>query len=308
MIQDELMTDAPLTKESEYDEIVIVTDDDRDIEVDKDVSDTQEIVGSKTLFPELFDELRTYYESDGEDEYESDDEGDEMHLFHRLQEKVYNTKEDADVAVFRKIADRLSLRSLTHLLQVQTHSTSQYEDAAIITTPCNSNKRKISSEPTKVFRWAIEEKEVHSIEAWKDMLDLWWTKEELCGIKRDLVDTIRFFTRYNRNYVDTLEVVIKGEQPKEVLENEMKKLSKDPVARGLECHMLPLVGQARKKAVQRVLQQQRICKGRGDEYGHASECLRKQSLLHSQMFAGFAERRGRCDEIEALAVNISRWG
>jgi hypothetical protein len=185
----------------------------------------------KTHIPEIDIEFEVASFDDAENEY--------SHF--RELERQYNTKEDADVAVFLKIVERMPLKSLLHLLQ--GHVRSQHQDQYTITaTEKSPEKRK------KEFRWAESSdktviKEVNEVDALKGVKELWFGDSELMDIRRDLVRQIRFFMRHHKERLESLEIIVAGEDPEYTLEQHMKALTKHSIARGLEGHMSKLIPQ-----------------------------------------------------------------
>ena len=149
---------------------------------------------------------------------------------------------------------------------------------------------------------------VKRIEPIKEMKELWWSKSEFQNIQKELLKTITIFSKFRQDYLDSLEIVCRGEAPQHVIESKMKELTRNSYhVRGLECHMIPLVKKTRLRLSKEVLRQQSVCKRRGDDNNKACDCIRKQSLLHTTVLTGFATRMGKCDEIEALTANMSHW-
>ena len=283
---------------------------------------------TKTHFPHFLDLDELALLSDEELlDYDSDDDDEghgEQHLLEGLENK-YKVKEDEDVAVFLRIADRMSLSSLLHILQGHVRAKN---DSSMYNSSQQQKKQKeekVTKPPVvKQFRWAVEDEQANDwkifkgeakvkvvtkeIEPYKHMKELWFSKEEFNTIRGELLKTIMIFSKFRTDYLQKLEIVYKGEESNDIIENYMKQLTgEDSYVRGLESHMVSLVKQRRTKHSHEVLRQQRVCKTRGDDYTKFADCLRKQSLLHSTMLVKFAVRIGKCDEIEALTANMSHW-
>ena len=278
------------------------------------------MIDTKTHFPHFLDLDELELLSDDElSDYDSDDEEYYPHnddLLANLEYKYHN-QEDKDVEVFSRIANRMDLTSLLHILQ-------GHEQNGRMGTTSNMVGTKMDDQQTPVeknFRWATAtgvredgngSDDVHvdviEIESFKDRKDLWWNAYEFNTIRAELLKTITIFTKYRQDYIDALKIVYKGLEPPEIIEENMKQyLSKESYhARGLESHMVSdLVKTKRMRHRKEVLRQQKVCKTRGDEYTKECNCLFQQSTLHTTMFIKFAERMGQFDEIESLLVNTT---
>ena len=297
--------------------------------VTSDVSNAIETeIRGKTHFPDFLDLLlKLEDDSDDESDSDSDDEEgsdsddeegfdkDQQQNWKELEEK-YSIKEDADVAVFLKIAERMPLKSLMHLLHGNVYARYHEEYDATTSAPAKRKNYTITVVPiVKKFRWEQQAEDpeqiqvsVYEIEDIGSDKELWWNAQEMDNIKKDLIQTISFFRSCQLPYIRSLEVLAEGnETAKAKIEEHLKNLTKNSFARGLETHMLPYFAAEKKKIVRRVLHQQMICQDRGDAYDRASDCIRKQSLLHSGKSTTIANQFGQCDEIDALKANMSRW-
>ena len=250
--------------------------------------------------------------SDDELEFTDDEVSeDEAETWEDLEQK-FNSKEDADVAVFLKITEQLTIESLKHLLQGYLRSkdlhTDQYNQ-----TPKEPIEEDLKAEPQqKMFRWAeIEDNElrleVHEIEPYKGMEELWWDEFEVSSIRRQLIQTIKFFIRHHQERIDSLEKAIEGKESELIIENHMKVLTEKSMARGIEGHISKVIPTYRKSHVSKILQVQMDCQRNFRGYNETCEVLRRQSLENSAPLKAFAERMGRFDEIEALKAEMCPW-
>ena len=248
----------------------------------------------------------------------------------RKKEEAYATKEDQDVAVFMDIAKRLAMKSLLHLLQGHVRAqqnlpssylqeykhalTAEGEEAkskpSVLRNLQNHQKKPIAKK--KHFRWAeVTDSKVrvvvHEVENVKDCKEMWWPPAEMNAIRKELIDVVQFFRRRRPNYVQSVEIVARGNQEERVLEDHMKQLMADSFPRGLETHIVKMLSDHRKSAIQAVLEEQRECKSSNDTPECAAHCIREQSLAYSQMNSRFAFSMAKCDEIDALKAGMSRW-
>ena len=164
----------------------------------------------------------------------------------------------------------------------------------------------------KKFRFAeISENRVrevvHEIESYKDISELWWSEQEMVEIRADKVRVVKHFRKYRPGFIQSVEILVKGNERKEVLEDHMRRLTEDSFARGLETHSVRCISDRRKSHIAAVLQEQEDCQESGDTYEVASHCLREQSLAYSQLLTDFALRMGKCDHIDALKASMSTW-
>jgi len=248
----------------------------------------------------------------------------------RKKEEAYATKEDQDVAVFMDIAKRLAMKSLLHLLQGHVRAQQnlpssylqEYNQALTVAgdqaeskpsaLKLLSNHKNNGRVKKKHFRWAeVTDAKVrvvvHEIESVKDSKDMWWSPAEMNAIRKELIDVVQFFRRRRPNYLYSVEVVARGNQEESVIEDHMKQLMADSFPRGLETHIVKMLSDHRKSAIQAVLEEQRECKSSDDTPECAAHCIREQSLAYSQMSTRFAFSIAKCDEIDALKAGMSRW-
>lgn len=258
---------------------------------------------------------------DGELTESSDDES-----VLREKEKKFSSKEDEDVQVFLCLAKQMSLKSLLHLLQghvkALNHSDAylnQY-NAAISSQDKHvdsvSKKSGVAKKPLektqKQFRWAIVTGDkvravVHEVDSYKKDKNLWWQPMEMHMIRAELVEAVRFFRKHRKKYISAVEAVARGAGDEATIDAQMKILTEDSYARGLETHIVRMLSEHRKLTVQSILEEQKECRMCNDDEDTTRHCLREQSLAYSQLSCKFARRMGRCDHVEALKCNMSKW-
>lgn len=260
------------------------------------------------------DKVKTHIEViDVETEADSySDDGTENTQFREL-ERQYNTKEDADVAVFLKIVEQMPLKSLLHLLQGHVRSSNQEQ----YTKTYTELRKSLSISPSKSltkkkFRWADSSDksvilEVHEVDPLKEEKQLWFDDAELMDIRRGLIRQIRFLMKHHRERLEILDHIVAGQQPEPVIEQHMKNLTKHSIGRGLEGHMSKLVPQHRAKHSKGIIAAQTACRNMANTYDQTCEILREQALQNSETLKTFAKRMAKCDEIEALTANLSHW-
>ena len=275
----------------------------------------------KTHYPDFDDELPDVTAVSDED----DEDEDSVEI--AMKEQKYATKVDQDVAVFLAIAEQMSLSSLLHLLQghvrsnaanVDTECYQQYAEIAKLQTSrtkSGSAASQLQQKPLKKqkqFRFAeVTDHQVrvvvHEIESVKHNKDLWWKHEEMQSIRHELIDAVQFYRKHRRNYINSVEIVARGNSAEHVLETHMKYLTNDTYARGLESHVVRMLSENRSRTVKAVIAEQEECRHDKDDYETTADALREASLVFSSMSTKFATRLGQCDEIDALKANMSRW-
>lgn len=273
---------------------------------------------ARTHFPEF--DLESI--PDGETTESSDDES-----ITQKKAELYRTKEDQDVAVFMELVKRMNIKSLLHLLQghVRTQNlppsyvreytqalSTKKDDKESTSEDAENAIQKKPLEKKKHFRWAEVRDEkvravVHEIESIKEYKFLWWTPEEMHAIRTELIDIVQFFKKRRPNYILSVEVVAKQTESQSVIEENMKKLTEDSFPRGLETHIVKLLSDHRRNTIQAVLEEQKECRECNDNAETTMHCLHEQSLAYSRMSAKFAACMAKCDEIDALKANMSRW-
>jgi hypothetical protein len=270
---------------------------------------------------------RTHFPDFGVPDGELTDSSDDESLVQQKEER-YRTKEDQDVAVFMDLTKRMSMKSLLHLLQGHVRSTDpsqeylqQYNKAL---SESEGRKSRSSSETAqsdmrkkplprqKKFRWAEVTSEkvrvvIYEIESIKEEKSLWWTPEEMQSIRSELIDVVKFFRKRRPNYIMSVETIARHQAQESVIEDHMKKLTEDSFARGLEGHVVRMLSDHRKSTIQAVLEEQKECRVCNDNSETTSHCLREQSVAYSKMSSRFAVNMAKCDEIDALKANMSRW-
>lgn len=193
--------------------------------------------------------------------------------------------------------------------------------------PLTPPRHAAAGQPRKQFRWAeVTNQQVRTVKHVVERLgrdddvapDVWWTARELQAIRVDLLSTVRFFRRNRLEYAQSIEVLCRNSpdprrpqtgQEAALMEDHMKRLMSDEnsYARGLETHICRLLSDHRRAAVVAVLEEQAECRSFGDDASTTGHCLREQILAYSVMSTRFAHALGRCDHIDALKANLSKW-
>lgn len=256
----------------------------------------------------------------------TDTSSDEESVMQRDEE--YRTKEDEDVAVFLNLTKRMSLQSLLHLLQGAAKAQNNIMDAeenpmmeynvllsyrgGLKGSTAGDAQSSPSVAKEKKFRFAeISENRVrevvHEVESYKDIPELWWSEQEMMEIRADKIRVVKHFRKHRPTFIQSVELLVKGTETKEVLEDHMRRLTEDSFARGLETHSVRCISDRRKSHSAAVLQEQEDCRDSGDTYEVAMHCLREQSLAYSQLLTDFALRMAKCDHIDALKASMSTW-
>jgi hypothetical protein len=222
----------------------------------------------------------------------------------------YQTKEDQDVAVFMAIAERLSMQSLLHLLQGHVRAVVNYMEEPV------AQQKRETVVVKKRFRFAEESNadvrcQVFEIESVKDEVDLWWSDDEMGKMRKKAIDVVKHFRKHKKKYSAAIEVIATDpveedtKKQKQKVEESMKLLTKESYARGLETHIVPLLGQLRTESVGAVLdEQEKFAKASYDE---SCEAIAAVSSAYSQLSRMFAEKLGACDHVEALKSALARW-
>jgi len=273
---------------------------------------------ARTHFPEFDLESLT----DGESTETSDDE-----VMVQKREERYRTKEDQDVAVFMEIAKRMNIKSLLHLLQghvrtqnlppgyIREYNQAFSDKKSKVQTSLEEDEGDIQKKPLakkKLFRWAELRDEkvrtvIHEVESLKDHKDLWWPQEDMQAIRLELIDVVQFFRKRRPKYIRAVEIVAQHTEDQYVIEEQMKRLTEDSFPRGLETHIVKMLSDHRRSTILAVLDEQKECRTCNDNAETTVHCLREQSLAYSRMSVNFAASMAKCDEIDALKANMSRW-
>jgi hypothetical protein len=232
-------------------------------------------------------------------------------------EKYHRTKEDEDIVVFMRLAKSMSVKSLLFLLQNHARAMNipEYILQKDITCRVPSLTAKKATLKIKKFRFA----EISGGNKVRAVVleipnatdpSLWWNKNELQDIRSDVIQAVLYFKRYRPEFSESVQILAKSylnETPNFVLEQHMKTLSGDSVARGLETHIVPMMGALRSSSVKAVLAEQEMCRKSCKSYDETCEILRSRSLLESRPGRTFAGKIAECDHIEALKASLSRW-
>lgn len=258
----------------------------------------------QTPFPKIeHDEMPAPAEvSDSEDETE--------------KRKKYATKEDEDVAVFMVIANKMSIRSLMHLMQGHARALNLPSDYVATMAETVASSTKPARIVVKKFRFNEEngvlKNDIRSIDPLKEFKELWISGGEMSDIRYDAIQAVNYFRKYEPTYTNAVETIAKSyretsPQAEMILEDAMRKIIQESFARGLEPHIVSLLSDRRAELVRAVLAEQKECRMCKDSYEIASQCLREQSLAYSEQSTFFADKIAECDHIEALKACLSPW-
>jgi len=236
-----------------------------------------------------------------------------------VKQRRYQTKEDQDVAVFMALAQKMSIKSLLHLMQGHARIKDIPAECLIKVSanPAQATSWKKPIPKIKVFRFAEVSGQqvravVHEVPSYKDIKSLWWNSQEIRDIRTEALEIVHYFRKHRPEYIETVELLGQwfqhSSQPSQsVVEDHMKKLMQDSFARGLEAHIVTMLSTRRHEIVAAVLEEQSECRLCNDSYDIASECLRDQSLSFSVLSRSFGEKMAQCDHVEALKACLSSW-
>ena len=229
----------------------------------------------------------------------------------------YWTKEDEDVAVFMRLAQSMSVKSLLFLLQNHARAMNipEYVLQKDITCAVPSLAAKKATLMIKKFRFAEisggDKVRAVVLEIPKtEDLSMWYSKEEMNDIRSDAIETVTYFKRYRPRFSESVQILAKSyldETSNLVLEQHMKKLADNSVTRGLERHVVPMMGALRSSSVKAVLAEQEMCRKSCTSNDETCEVLRSRSLSESRPGRTFAANIAECDHIEALKASLSKW-
>ena len=244
--------------------------------------------------------------SDDERSVSSDDESIQR------REQKYATKEDQDVAVFLKLAERMSLSSLLHLLQGHVRANNLSPDCFGVVQKAPKKKKQPLAPRKKQFRFALVANDevrvvVHEIPSYKHMKDLWLSPEEQHETRQDLMEAVAFFRKRKPNYIHALEQIFMGGQGQHATETHMRTVMNHSFARGLETHIVNLFGENTQRAVDAVLAVQDRCWQKGRDYSFTAECLREELKNYSQRASRLSQKMAQCDHIEGLKASMAQW-
>jgi hypothetical protein len=233
-------------------------------------------------------------------------------------EKYHRTKEEEDIVVFMRLAKSMSVKSLLFLLQNHARAMNipEYILQKDITCRVPSLTAKKATLKIKKFRFAEisggdkVRAVVLEIPKTTDPSLVWYTKNEMSDIRFDAIETVTYFKRYRPRFAESVQILAKShldEIPNFVLEQHMKKLADNSVTRGLERHVVPMMGALRSSSVKAVLAEQEMCRENCTSYDETCEILRSRSLSESRPGRTFAGKIAECDHIEALKASLSKW-
>jgi hypothetical protein len=252
----------------------------------------------KTHFPEL--------------EVPNEDSDDEYTLARCEDENC--PEEDPDVAVFLELTKRMSLANLIFLLQTQAREQNLSLDYLEQCAALVADTKEAPAKPAKPKHVRFAEvnqevcAEVHNVESWKHIKELWWSPEEMQEIRMEAAKTAKFYRMHRPRYTQSVHIVASNVEPPTVVEDHMRQLTeKWSYARGLESHIVRLLRGNRKSTVKAVLQEQFECRCSDDNVEMTCQCLREESLSRSQLSTQFAQNMALCDQIDSLKASVSRW-
>eukprot|EP00977_Amphora_coffeiformis_P028899 scaffold37799_cov176-Amphora_coffeaeformis.AAC.3 len=222
------------------------------------------------------------------------------------REEEFKTKEDQDVQGAARAQNNIIDDDANPMMEysVLLNSRRKIENKGATQSPPVAKQKK--------FRFAeVSDNKVravvHEVESYKDIPELWWSNEEMMEIRMDKVRVVKHFRKYRPNFLQSVEILVNGNEKKDVLEDHMRRLTEDSFARGLETHSVRCISDRRKSHIHAVLQEQEDCRETGDTYEMASHCIREQSLAYSKLLTEFALRMAKCDQIDALKASMSVW-
>lgn len=230
--------------------------------------------------------------------------------------KKYATKEDEDVAVFMAIANKMSIRSLMHLMQGHARALNLPSDYVATIAETVAKSAKPARTVVKKFRFNEEDgalkNDILIIDPLKEFKELWISGEEMSDIRYDAIQAVNYFRKYEPTYSEAVETIANSfrdtsPQAEMILEDAMRKIIQEGFARGLEPHIVSLLSDRRTELVRAVLAEQKECRMCKDSYEISSQCLREQSLAYSEQSTFFADKIAECDHIEALKACLSPW-
>lgn len=245
-------------------------------------------------------------------DFEVDDEDVES-VSHLEQQ---DGKEDSAVCDFRHTTEHMPLADILSVLEDEAKaknvSLDYLKDYTAIAELEDKRPAK-SNRQTKV-RFAEDEStgelrlQVHPVECWKDMKDMWWNPQEMVSIRAENRRVASYFRRRRQDYVQNLEFVALYEEPQQVVADVLNVLVDDSYARGLEAHIVSLLSSTRQEAVRAVLDEQSQCHADKDDFNSICYSLREQLLLRSKLCTRFAEKMGQCDQLIATKASLASWG
>ena len=236
----------------------------------------------------------------------------------------YSTKIDQDVQVFMEIAAKMSVGSLLFLLQ--NHAKTQLgipdvylnqKSATTSVTPKSATVQQPKPvQKIKKFRFAevLAGEKVRAVvhefpkAPPEDKATLWWTEEEMRAIRSEAVSTVRYFKRHRPDLTVSVAILSESYQdtmPASLVDEHVKKMSKDSYARGLETHIVPVLSQTRQLVVHSILEEQQNCQGQA--YETSSTRIRERSVACTQRSRTLGLQMAKSDHIEALQSSLSRW-
>lgn len=275
----------------------------------------------KTLFPRFTVEEVTEVVPDlvegSEFSIDEDDlphhSGETEHPQLTLQEKhdKYATKVDEDVAVFMGLAQRMSLSSLMFILQNNVQA-QNFPEAYLRAATTTTSVQPKALPSCKKFRFCElsggkVRTVVHEIPRVEDP-SLWWDEASMRQIRTECCDTIKYFRKYRADYMQSIASLAQSHDSDEddtlQIEEIIKNLSQE--ARGMEVHIVKLLGQLKNQTLQAVLQAQRENNSSSNN-DDGEELIRQASLQVSLPARTLAVQLAQSDRVGALKASLCRW-
>ncbi|KAL7559347.1 hypothetical protein ACA910_009354 [Epithemia clementina (nom. ined.)] len=175
---------------------------------------------------------------------------------------------------------------------------------------------------------------------------IWWSEEDMVRMIQDALRIVKYYKKHRRDYIRSVTVLAESYKPDtndRQVEQHMKKLSADSVARGLEPHMLKSLATCRKQGVRAVLEEQQVRRqwqlqqqqqqqaasvvedtnnstrstssgynnakfGQDLEAEATADSIRRRYRKSSQLCRTLAIKMAEWDHVEALKSSLSSWG
>uniref|UniRef100_A0A7S3DPM0 Uncharacterized protein n=1 Tax=Entomoneis paludosa TaxID=265537 RepID=A0A7S3DPM0_9STRA len=179
----------------------------------------------------------------------------------------------------------------------------------------------------------------------QDKEAMYWSDKELTNIKREAAKVVTFFRAHRPEYGQSVSVLAESfkERHDDILvEYHMKKLTQNSFPRGLECHIVNVIGEFRDEGInsvlsvqdrhrvrrlsaktpsatsilsasstasRRKLQEQQWQQLQAQEASEPplDEQIRDSYMASSVSSKTLALKMAECDHIEALKASLSRW-
>jgi len=276
----------------------------------------------KTQYPALAEEMRNDDKGQkdiGIEDIDNDDDTKEDHKDDMIVElqgnKGTTSIEDPEIEAFLRITQRLSLNALIFLLQNQAReqnvSPEYLKKYAQIAIQQHHDEEQPSEQQQQKYHVHFQEENnrIHLIDSFKDYQELWWNSQEMHEIRANAIDVVKFYQQYRPQFSESIEIVAHGteEYPLKVVEEHLRFLLKDDLARGLEGHIDRNVAYHRESHKEAVLEEQDGCLMEGFSDDMMADCIREESLAFSEWNTRLAYSLAQCDQVSALTASLSKW-